>query len=46
MNSYAVIAFTAPVAAVLLGWAAMALHRRSLRRSHDAEVRGAAPKAM
>jgi hypothetical protein len=46
MNSYALIAFATPVVVVLLGWAAVALHRRSLRRIHDAEVRGAAPKAM
>jgi len=46
MNSYAVIAFATPVAVVLLGWAAVALHRRSLRRSHEADLRGAAPKAM
>ena len=31
MNSYALVAFATPVAALLLGWAAVALHRRSLR---------------
>lgn len=30
MNSYAVVAFATPVAALLLGWAGVALHRRSL----------------
>ena len=37
MNSYALVAFATPIAALLLGWAAVALHRRSLcgRSSHE-----------
>lgn len=31
VNSYALIAFATPAAALLLGWVAVALHRRSLR---------------
>jgi hypothetical protein len=50
MNSYAVIAFSTPVAALLMGWAAVAMHRRSLRRSHEAETRSSgqapAPRPM
>lgn len=31
MNTHAFIAFATPIAALLLGWAAVALHRLSLR---------------
>ena len=30
MNGYAAVAFATPVATLLLGWAAVALHRRAL----------------
>ncbi|WP_043343671.1 hypothetical protein [Belnapia moabensis] len=38
MNSYAVIAYAAPVAAFLFGWLAVALHRRSLRAGTTLKV--------
>jgi hypothetical protein len=33
MNGYALIAYATPVAAAALGWAAVWLHRRSLRHA-------------
>ena len=39
MNSYALVAFATPVAVLLFGWAAVALHRRSLRGRMSPEER-------
>jgi hypothetical protein len=43
VNSYAAIAFATPVAALLLGWGAVALHRRSLRARLTPEERAGRP---
>jgi hypothetical protein len=39
VNGYAAVAFATPVAALLLGWVAVALHRRSLLRGSTPEQR-------
>lgn len=44
MNGYAALAFAMPVVALALGWAAVAWHRRSLRRP-AAPAAGAVPVA-
>ena len=44
MTGYAWIAFATPIAAALIGWAAVALHRRSLRQ-HPGAGRAPLPRS-